>query len=695
MKYSNFIIFFVLLGLGILLKNSINLSTNLLSLFANKEAIHKLGIADKLGYSKEMLVAVKGFDDNSKQKVKSLVEQFKKLDNIKNVQSNFLPSKEILTYYKTHYPFLSDFNNTKLSDYDIKLKVKELYDSLFSNVFYTPIDKNDPLKLFHLNGDINKDDFIKLGSYGYLIKITTDIAPSQMGEAKSLYNRVDEIVGYDENIVAFAPFFYTVENSQKIKSDVRYIVFISALILLLIYYLLLKNIKLLVHTLVALGSSMIFAILVSSMILESLHVIALAFGMTITAVSIDYLLHYYFHDFYMSEKKVDKNVMFGFLTTALAFSIFAFIPVTIISQISLFCVLSLLFAYLLFTFIFPYLEIKEYHCEIKEMESKKTIPSYIFIISSLLLLTYSFSTIKIDNNLRNLDYQNAKLQAKEKLFKDSMKNSLIPILVEADSKEKLISNLHKIQDKYKDSFSLANFVLSDEKCKQRERNLKEYDFKSLKKLINIEALELGFKKNYFKNSYDFVESSICKVEDFKIFENYNLYFYEEDSHFYSLAYVSDLNLIKEFNFTQSLSIKDIFAEVSKEIFSSLLIYSSFVVLSILLLMFFVVKNRFVYALNYILFPISLTLAVVGCFYELNIMHIFALVILVAIGIDFGIYMSNSKQISTTTLAIKYSLLSTFGAFGVLIFSSVVALNSIGFVVSVGIVAIYILIRVMK
>jgi len=113
------------------------------------------------------------------------------------------------------------------------------------------------------------------------------------------------------------------------------------------------------------------------------------------------------------------------------------------------------------------------------------------------------------------------------------------------------------------------------------------------------------------------------------------------------------------------------------------------------MLFLSVKKRFLYALNYIIFPLSFTLAILVSLDSINIMHLFSLIILIAIGIDYGIYMSNSDKPSNTMLAIKYSLLSTFAAFGVLIFSTIVALNSIGMVITLGCGAIFILIKVMK
>ena len=122
---------------------------------------------------------------------------------------------------------------------------------------------------------------------------------------------------------------------------------------------------------------------------------------------------------------------------------------------------------------------------------------------------------------------------------------------------------------------------------------------------------------------------------------------------------------------------------------------SMVVTAVFMLLFFSVKSKFLYALNFIIFPSSLVLAVLSIFYTINLMHLFSLIILIAIGIDYGIYMSNTKNQANTILAIRYSLLSTFAGFGVLAFSSIVALESIGMVISLGIISIFILIRSQK
>ena len=700
-KYSNYIILLILLSTSFFFKDSIQISTNLLSLFASKEAVTKLDIASKLGYSKDMLIIVKGFDRSSKTKVKEITKKLEKINHISLVQSSIVPSIEIQNYYKKYYPILATFNDELLSKEDIKKKIQNLYDAQFTNIFYSSIDKDDPLKLFTLKNNSNievshKGEFITLGNYGYLIRVNTDISASEMGKAKILYNDIHSLLDNYTDVLSFAPFYYTVENSQQIQKDVQWIILLSTIVLLSIYYLFLKNIKLLSHTLIALFSSMIFAGLISTSIFSNFSILSLAFGMSITAVSIDYLLHYYFHGFYQGDKRIDKNVLYGYLTTIVAFGIFSFIPIPIISQISFFAVISLSFSYLLFTFIFPNLSIDQY-VEIQSKDvAKKRVPAYLIFIISIILFGYSAINFTLDKNIRNLDYQNEKLLNIQKMIMDASKTNLIPIIVEANSKKELIDNLHILHKKEPSSFSLASFIPQKDECLKTKERLERYNFNELNTLITQEATKIGFRDGYFNSAYDFTKNlANCEIDDFKIFKMYNLSVYNDYDGYHTIALVKDIAVIDKLSFTSSINIKEIFSNMAMKMYKDLSLYASIVITAIFLLLFLSVKRKLLYALNYIFFPISVTLALIVSVTELNLMHLFSLIILIAIGIDYGIYMSNTDKPSNTTLAIKYSILSTFAAFGVLVFSSIVALNSIGLVISIGTVAIFFLIKVMK
>lgn len=700
MKYANYFILFLVVTTAFLFKDSLSLSTNLLSLFAPKEAVEKLDIATKLGYTRELLIAVKGFDKASQSKVKVIVTKLKNIDAIKQIQYKSSPSLEIQKYYKDNFLLLSEFDSSKQDERSVHQKLQELQANQMGGIFYTPIDKDDPLQLFTLK-DIKtnmsaRGEYITLGNYGYLINVKTEVSPSQMHEAKSLYKEIKEITTGYSDVIAFSGFFYTVENSTKIKEDVAFIAVLSVLILLFIYIVFLKNFTLLLHTLVALVSSTIFAILLTSLRFENFHIISLAFGMSITAVSIDYLFHYYFHGFYTQKKRIEKNVLYGFATTLSAFGVFSFIPVTLIAQISFFTLCSLSFSYLLFTFVFKGLELKSYEEDTHASQVKRGLSPLIILSLSLVLLAYSFVNIKLDKEIRNLDYDNKELRKIEKTFKDSMVNNLFPIIVQAKTNEELISRLHTLHSSQRNAFSLASFVMAQEGCEERKNRLLSYDFNELNTLVNAEAEKLAYKKNYFENAYRIkTESLSCNIPFLEMFKAYNLSVLEEEGKVYTIAFVENSKDALEYDFVSSLNVKDMFFKVSEQMYEDIARFSLFVIGVILFLLLLSTREKFFYGLSYILFPLSVTLAFLVSLYEINIMHIFAFIILIAIGIDYGIYMSNTQKLHRTIMAITYSLLSTFGAFGILVFSSITALHSIGLVISLGVASIYFLMKVMK
>jgi len=699
MKYINYLLLVVLLFATFLLKDSIHISTNLLSLFAPKESLNRLKIANELGYSKEMFVAVKGFNKESKNSLKAIAKEFEALHEIKRVTYSIKPSKEIEKYYKDYYAVLANFQSAKLSKEEIRVELQALYDGALNSFLYKPIDKYDPLSLFSMpksKSEAHKGKYLTLGEYGYLLKITTNIEPSQMEKAKLLYDKVQNILQKYPNSVAFAPFFYSVENSAKIKGDVKYIVALSTIILLLIYIVMLRDIKLLSHTFVTLVSSMLFATLICTTTIENFGVLSLAFGTSLSAVSIDYFFHYYFHSFYTQKKGFERSVFYGYVTTAVAFGIFTFIPVAMISQISLFALLSLSYAYFVFTFVFPYLEIQEPKREIQNSQSRVKIPAFVVSLVSLGLFAFSYMNITFDSNIRNLDYQNIALQKVQKLFKNSSSKQLSPVIVEAENQEQLLQRVYRLKNQERDSFSFANFVLPAKLCQERKKEIKSYDFESLKTQINTQANAIGFKENYFTNAYDFTQNiASCKDVNLTIFDSLGLELYAKNGKLYTMAMVANIDKATRLQGVSAIDVKSLFAKVAKGMLENIMLYAAVVLVAIVALLLLSVKARFFYALNYIIFPLSFSITTISLFYELNIMHLFSLIILIAIGIDYGIYMANTHKQANTMLAIKYSLLSTFAAFGVLLFSSISALYSIGLVISLGVSSIYILTKVMR
>jgi len=114
---------------------------------------------------------------------------------------------------------------------------------------------------------------------------------------------------------------------------------------------------------------------------------------------------------------------------------------------------------------------------------------------------------------------------------------------------------------------------------------------------------------------------------------------------------------------------------------------------IVILLYYITKRSMLYAIIFLIFPVAMV-SVYAFFTDINILHIFMLFVILSIGIDYAIYLSK-KNDNLTKKAISYSLISTFAGFGVLIFSSVNALFSMGIVATIGIVSIFVLLVFMK
>jgi predicted exporter len=112
------------------------------------------------------------------------------------------------------------------------------------------------------------------------------------------------------------------------------------------------------------------------------------------------------------------------------------------------------------------------------------------------------------------------------------------------------------------------------------------------------------------------------------------------------------------------------------------------------MLFLSTRDNYLLSFTYLIFPIALILSL-SFFMTFNILHFFMLFVILSISIDFGIYLGSKELDKSIYRAILYSLFSTFAGFGVLIFSKINALFSIGIIASIGILAIALLIIILK
>ncbi|HIC77899.1 MAG TPA: hypothetical protein EYP02_01835, partial [Sulfurovum sp.] len=308
-------------------------------------------------------------------------------------------------------------------------------------------------------------------------------------------------------MLLFSSLFFTAQNSKIIKENVHNILYLSFGLLILLFFITLRDYKILLVNTLTLASSIFVALAFSTFIFKEVSIFTLAFGSAISSISVDYLFHNYFHGAYQ-HKKVNRSIFIAFATTLLGFILLQFVEFPLISQLSVFAIISLSFSYFQFTFLYPYFGFtpKPNRLNIEFLtDIKKRLPINMVFIFSLVTILYSSLTIEFDYNLKNLDYQNIELQKRQATIQENLPQKMT-LLIEANSVDELIDKAHQIKEKTSGHNSIANLALTQEQFQFKDENIQKYEFLKLKELLITNAKILGFKEGYFSNAYNFTKS---------------------------------------------------------------------------------------------------------------------------------------------------------------------------------------------
>ena len=215
-------------------------------------------------------------------------------------------------------------------------------------------------------------------------------------------------------------------------------------------------------------------------------------------------------------------------------------------------------------------------------------------------------------------------------------------------------------------------------------------------MLNKSAKAEGFKEGYFQNAYNFVEHlPKTYAPQIEVFKSLGYEVLKKENKFYTIATINrdDIKLLTSITGVSLIEAKELIASTMQSMLKSLLFYLLLAFVSIVVIIAFIAKRRTLLALNFILFPVAMILLYLS-FAQINIMHLFSIIIIIVAGIDYGIYVSQENS-QETNEAIFYSLLTSFSGFGILIFSNIGAIHSIGEVITVGIVSIFLLVLFLK
>ena len=651
------------------------------------------------------------------------------------------------------------------AQYDKNIESKNNAQS-YNTIFHP----SDPLQLLILQTP--KPYIFVAKDYGYMAIVTMKDVKSE--SVKETLEGFARIATEYPNIRYFSQNFMSVENLGLILNEVNFLLSFATLAFITLYFVIIRIPLLTLNTICTLITANIIAILVVSSVYPKVTIMALSFGMGISNIAIDYMMHHNFFNLYVGGKKVfNRPVFYGYITTIIGFSACLFIPFPLLSQLSLYAIISLTLCYISFAFMYPKIGFSKPRLFPKLAQIRfQKVSSYTFLGLSLCAFVFAFMFLRLDFDLSKLDYQNKRMQ-NERTFFTNAQNNTTQILLSSSSLDSLIALARDLQDFLRTNNAKTFIPLSllptqsqmDLNAKFIESKLvadnKAALLQSLPhlrtKILQIlnedsidEDMSLEDKMAFiddlfamFKESYMLGDKPQLSLENLSamgfniVVEDIDSTMQSKDIHkdssliesieskdstqsstkrFYYLAIVnnSDLDYIKTFsqrleNAESLESIKDsntnmqqlknaessiemrglqhIMDNITDTIYKPMLIVLAIALCLMICMLFITAREAFLDSVVFVLFPLACTLCVIAAHSTLNIMHLFALLILVVVSVDYGIYSVKEGQNLRTAHAIFFSVLTTGVSFGILIISKTKALNSFGEVIFVGMLCI--------
>lgn len=554
----------------------------------------------------------------------------------------------------------------EIAEPNIKQMLESYKRSIQEGAYYEPLDSFDPLGIVEVDsiGTIrNQDGYITMGDRGFLLLAVL----KENADMQSLTEFIEQ--NSEKTTVIFSPLEYHYYNAKLTKQEMTFILTLGLVALFTIYFFVLKNIKLLfIHFFT---QFIIFSI--SSYLcvafFGSVHIFTVVLGMSVSSIGIDYLLHNFFGGNYV-EKRLNKEVLFGFITTFLGFvTLFLMIDIYILKQMAFYSAIAIALNYLVYGVLFLGSNLKERY-EGSSFYLGYLSPSFVVVLMLLFALVAGVG-LKQGFSVTSLNIPIKKVDEKRDFFEEATQDRGYYYL--ADSFETLLDRCLYLRERVEGFRSFcSSCIRSDVEIEEVARRLGR-----TKDALQGALKETGFNEEFFEGAYDVDRAMFAPLCDVSLVKRVEDTYYADAKANYkgAKAYKEILH--------SPLDIAQI--DIDKNV--SNIALSIIISLSVILLVLFVLtRGRRTVAFIYLLFPLLTTLLAISLFSDgINVAHLFALVITLAISIDFSLYASNPSRESKRS--IFYASLTTIFGFGILLFSSVPTLYSIGVTVSSAMVAV--------
>ncbi|MCB1582385.1 MAG: MMPL family transporter [Xanthomonadales bacterium] len=526
----------------------------------------------------------------------------------------------------------------------------------------------------------------------------------------------------DDNIElsAFGAALYAHQAYQDAKHEISTVGLGSLLGIVLLLLLVFRSTMPLIFSLFAIGLGLLVALALTLFVYGYVHAFALVFGATIAGVSIDYCFHY------LTEAALSKNkdtssrmvlqkilpaLLIGFTSSATVYLAFMITGYEVLGQISVFSVCGLAAVLINVMLIFPafyrvkFINQQSGYLAIAAQWLNNPLQAifrniWVVLLVLFFLMVVSMVMVVPEDDVRALQKLSPELKQQEQRIKQvlSWRQGNAYLLLTADSLEEVIDKEQELlrllrarqnnEEKIEGLVGVSDFLPG---VKQQLQNFNHIQslmqspavllfltdlgigpipvetFKPMTQhLLEQPAMQQLFKQRLLGqvgNEYGLLLPLGLSVEDVQLPE------------------MNGLVLVQQ-------------AEDTSALFAQFRIKSSWVLaitVAILVLLLGVFRYNTRQAIHLVSLPlmagfVALVLAA-ALGYHISMFSILAMLLVLGMGLDYVVFLRESKQPNHVMFALMLSATTTILAFGLLSFSDVAVLKSFGFMVGMGILTV--------
>ncbi len=652
------------------------------------------------------------------------------------------------SFYQALYPYrnnlLSDNYKTLLLSHDAQALKAVIENNFLDAMSFGASQRfmKDPLGLFEsfLQSQNHYSDFQQIDGINYISKsvfhysiLSARINGSVFDtDVQKAFTDFELSLSPDQTanseISSLGVIHHATESRKIALNEISTIGSLSAFGILLLFILTFRSLKPVLFALLILTTGIVCATSFCLLMFGRIHLLTLVFGASIIGIAIDYAFHFFAHYYTLNEsgqqtlKKIRVALLLGLITSLCGFSSLLLTNFPALMQLAVFAIGGLSGSFLSVYFwlqILParkqakqVLRIKHPLADIFQHHPVSFYPVLALLAVCLSVLIISPPKTEDDIRLLKIDFPH--LDERQTELKQLTQNNTHRgfFLVRANSLQELLEHEEWLT-------SQLNVLVKDQSI-QGYSALSQYlpSVSSLKH--NQELLTRGLLDNQLASNTlrsiglkaEIVESTLKDLSDTSMINEYiqqlpslleslpvpQRYLGQFDSRYFSQV---QINTNKEFSldeiqlsdnviwYDKVSSINSMFTQFRTLAIEFLSI--AYLCVALLFCWRYGIKKGFA-TLIPSMTAITLTFVILSAFgVTINLFHILASIIVLAVGIDFTLFINESKsEIQAAILAATLSATTTVLAFGLLAFSATAALASFGQIIFIGILAVYIL-----